>query len=91
MKSLALDTIKIDKSFIMDLPGDSHDAEVSKAIITLSKSLGYQVVAEGIETHEQEMFLRKHECDIGQGFYFAKPMESKRFVAFVEEQNKNEE
>ena len=91
MKSLALDTIKIDKSFIMDLPGDSHDAEVSKAIIALSKSLGYQVVAEGIETHEQEMFLRKHECDIGQGFYFAKPMESKRFVAFVEEQNKNEE
>ena len=91
MKSLALDTIKIDKSFIMDLPGDSHDAEVSKAIIALSKSLGYQVVAEGIETHEQEMFLRKHECDIGQGFYFARPMESERFVAFVQEQNKNEE
>ena len=59
MKSLALDTIKIDKSFIMDLPGDSHDAEVSKAIIALSKSLGYQVIAEGIETYEQEEFLRE--------------------------------
>ena len=54
MKELELDTIKIDKSFITDLPGDSHDAEVSKAIIALSKSLGYQVIAEGIETVEQE-------------------------------------
>jgi len=91
MKSLALDTIKIDKSFITDLPGDSHDAEVSKAIIALSKSLGYQVIAEGIETAEQEIFLRKHECDIGQGYYFARPMESERFITFVQEQNKNEE
>ena len=91
MKSLALDTIKIDKSFITDLPGDSHDAEVSKAIIALSKSLGYQVIAEGIETKEQEMFLRQHQCDIGQGYYFARPMESEKFVTFVQEQNKNEE
>ncbi len=91
MKSLALDTIKIDKSFITDLPGDSHDAEVSKAIIALSKSLGYQVIAEGIETDEQEMFLRKHECDIGQGYYFARPMESARFITFVQEHHKNEE
>jgi len=87
MKRLALDTIKIDKSFIMDLPGDSHDVEVSKAIIALSKSLGYQVIAEGIETAEQEEFLRNHHCDIGQGFYFAKPMEKDDFVSFVKEKN----
>ncbi len=89
IKSLALDTIKIDKSFISELPENTHDAEVSKAIIALSKSLGYLVIAEGIETQEQENFLRKHECDIGQGYYFAKPMESKAFVAFVQEKNKN--
>jgi len=83
IKSLALDTIKIDKSFIEDLPHDSHDAEVSKAIIALSKSLGYQVVAEGIETAEQEKFLKMHGCDIGQGYYFAKPMSSKKFISFV--------
>ena len=87
MKRLALDTIKIDKSFIMDLPGDSHDVEVTKAIIALSKSLGYQVIAEGIQTLEQEEFLRKHHCDIGQGFYFAKPMEKDDFVSFVKEKN----
>jgi predicted signal transduction protein with EAL and GGDEF domain len=89
MKKLALDTIKIDKSFIMDLPGDTHDAEVSKAIIALSQSLGYQVIAEGIETEEQEAFLRKYKCDIGQGFYFAKPMDNVTFIDFVLEKNKN--
>ncbi|KYJ87503.1 EAL domain-containing protein [Sulfurovum riftiae] len=90
IKSLALDTIKIDKSFIADLPHDSHDAEVSKAIIALSKSLGYQVVAEGIETAEQEAFLKTHGCDIGQGFYFAKPMPSEDFIAFVKEKEKKQ-
>ena len=89
MKKLALDTIKIDRSFIMDLPGDTHDAEVSKAIIALSKSLGYEVVAEGIETVEQEEFLRKHHCDIGQGYYFAKPMDNDDFVSFVKKKNSN--
>jgi len=87
LKRLALDTIKIDKSFIMDLPGDLHDVEVTKAIIALSKSLGYKVIAEGIETAEQEEFLRKHHCDIGQGFYFAKPMKKDDFVSFVKEKN----
>ena len=88
IKSLALDTIKIDKSFISDLPDDSHDAEVSKAIIALSKSLGYLVVAEGIETVEQEAFLKTHGCDIGQGFYFAKPMSSEAFIGFVQNNKK---
>jgi diguanylate cyclase (GGDEF)-like protein/PAS domain S-box-containing protein len=87
MKSLPLDTIKIDKSFVMDLPHDNHDAEVSKAIIALSKSLGYHVVAEGIENEAQEVFLRENGCDIGQGYYFAKPMDASAFVAFVKEKN----
>jgi len=89
LKSLALDTIKIDKSFIEDLPHDAHDAEVSKAIIALSKSLGYQVVAEGIETADQEAFLKEHGCDIGQGFYFAKPMSSEEFIAFSKANKQN--
>ena len=87
IKSLPLDTIKIDRSFIMDLPGNLHDVEVSKAIIALSKSLGYQVVAEGIETLEQQKFLLEHHCDIGQGYYFARPMDKEAFVTFVKEKN----
>ncbi len=89
IKSLSLDTIKIDKSFISDLPEDTHDAEVSKAIIALSKSLNYSVVAEGIETVEQEAFLRKYKCDIGQGYYFARPMDAEAFVAFAKEKQKS--
>ncbi len=87
MKSLPLDTIKIDKSFVMDLPYDTHDVEVSKAIIALSNSLGYQVIAEGIENELQEVFLRENGCNIGQGYYFGRPMDASAFVAFVKEKN----
>ena len=87
MKQLPLDTIKIDKSFIMDLPDNIHDAEVSKAIIALSKSLGYEVVAEGIENARQESFLLEHGCDIGQGYYFAKPMDAAAFSDFLKKKS----
>jgi len=87
MKSLPLDTIKIDRSFVMDIPNNIHDVEVSKAIIALSKSLGYRVVAEGIETLEQQKFLLENHCDIGQGYYFARPMDKEAFVTFVKEKN----
>lgn len=87
LKSLEIDTIKIDKSFIMDLPGDQHDAEVSKAIIVLSQSLGYGVVAEGIENVEQENLLKEYNCDMGQGFFFARPMSMERLITFYHEKN----
>lgn len=87
MKSLPLDTIKIDRSFVMDLPYDTHDVEVSKAIIALSNSLGYSVIAEGIENELQEVFLRENGCNVGQGYYFARPMDASAFVAFVKEKN----
>lgn len=85
MKSLSLDSIKIDKSFIMDLPNSTHDAEVSKAIIALSKSLGYKVIAEGIETKEQENFLKKYKCDIGQGYFFSQPLSREEFEVFIKD------
>ncbi|RRS32494.1 MAG: hypothetical protein P794_00965 [Epsilonproteobacteria bacterium (ex Lamellibrachia satsuma)] len=88
MKTLPLDTIKIDRSFVMELPDNSHDAEVSRAIIALSKSLGYQIIAEGIENELQESFLRENGCDTGQGYYFAKPMDPGTFIAFAKEKNK---
>ncbi len=85
MKALPLDTVKIDRSFITELPENMHDAEVCKAIIALSKSLGYQVVAEGIENHNQESFLKTYGCDLGQGYYFARPMPEQEFIAFLKE------
>ena len=86
MKQLPLDTIKIDRSFIKDLPENTHDAVVSKAIIALSKSLGYQVIAEGIESEAQEQFLKANECDIGQGYYFSKPLDEAKLLAFFDKQ-----
>ena len=88
MKSLSIDTIKIDKSFILELPHNQHDAVVAKAIIVLSQSLGYEVIAEGIETLEQEALLRSYNCDMGQGYYFAKPMSSEDIISFYQ-QNKD--
>jgi diguanylate cyclase (GGDEF)-like protein/PAS domain S-box-containing protein len=89
MKKLPLDTIKIDRSFISELPENAHDMEVTKAIIALSKSLGYQVVAEGIENKAQESFLHRYGCDLGQGYYFAKPMEETAFIHFLDQKNTN--
>ena len=83
LKTLPLDTIKIDKSFIDDIPHDKNDVAISKAILALAKSLDYTVVAEGIEYAEQERFLREHQCDIGQGYLFSRPLSAEKFVAFM--------
>lgn len=83
LKTLPLDNLKIDKSFVDDLPVDGNDREVSIAIIALSHSLGYKVIAEGIENKEQEDFLREQGCDYGQGYYFSRPLENDALVDFI--------
>lgn len=83
LKILPLDTLKIDKSFIDDIPKDASDIAITQAILALAKSLNLHVVAEGIETPEQEAFLTKNGCDIGQGYLFAKPMSQEHFVSFM--------
>jgi EAL domain-containing protein (putative c-di-GMP-specific phosphodiesterase class I) len=85
LKKLPIDTIKIDKSFIRDIPADLSDNEITKAIIALSSSLGYKTVAEGIENEEQERFLFEHGCHYGQGYHYARPLGYDAFVRFVEE------
>ena len=74
LKNLPANTIKIDKSFVDDIKENSSDNIIIEAIIALSKTLGYETVAEGIETKEQEEFLRDVSCDIGQGYLFSKPL-----------------
>jgi diguanylate cyclase (GGDEF)-like protein len=74
MKQFPIDTIKIDRSFVRDLPDDSEDQAIAQAIISMGKALGMTVVAEGVETSEQETFLRGHGCDEMQGFLFSKPV-----------------
>jgi diguanylate cyclase (GGDEF)-like protein len=74
MKQFPIDTIKIDRSFVRDLPDDSEDRAIAQAIISLGKALGMTVVAEGVETTEQAAFLRDHGCDEMQGYLFSKPL-----------------
>ena len=74
MKQFPIDTIKIDRSFVRDLPKDSEDQAIAQAIISMGKALGMTVIAEGVETVEQEAFLRNHACDEMQGYLFSKPL-----------------
>ncbi|WP_052502663.1 EAL domain-containing protein [Halarcobacter anaerophilus] len=69
-----IDVIKVDKAFIDGIPKDNNNVLISKAIVALSKSLNYKVVAEGIEEKVQEDFLKSISCDIGQGYFFSKPL-----------------
>ena len=74
LKRFPLDSLKIDRSFIKDLPGDSEDAAITKAIIAMAHSLKLSVVAEGVETLKQLAFLQQHGCDLIQGFLFSRPV-----------------
>ncbi len=74
LKRFPIDTIKIDRSFVRDLPDSSEDKAISEAIINMGKALGLTIVAEGVETPEQDKFLRGLACDEIQGFLFSKPV-----------------
>jgi EAL domain-containing protein (putative c-di-GMP-specific phosphodiesterase class I) len=74
LKRLPIDTIKIDRSFVQGLPGDNDDATLTQAIIAMAHSLRLKTVAEGVETREQLEFLRRHDCDEIQGYYFSRPL-----------------
>lgn len=78
---LPLDQIKIDRSFVRNLPGSANDAAVAHTIITLAESLGLAVIAEGVETEAQRRFLERHGCPSFQGFLFGKPMPIDAFEA----------
>ena len=79
IKNFPIDTLKVDRSFIRNLAQDSDDQAITEAIITMGKTLSLTVVAEGVETQEQEDFLRNHVCDEMQGFYFSKPVTPDQF------------
>jgi diguanylate cyclase (GGDEF)-like protein len=74
IKKFPIDTIKIDRSFVQDLPHDTEDRAITEAIISMAKALGLKVVAEGVETAAQAAFLRDRHCDEMQGFLFSRPI-----------------
>lgn len=83
LKRLPLDQIKIDRSFVKDLPDDKDDAAITSAIYAMATQLGFTVVAEGVETEAQEKFLQRLGCQTAQGYLYAYPVNSDDFLQLL--------
>lgn len=84
LKRFPINKLKIDRSFVSDLPHDKDDAAIAQVIVSLSHHMDMRVVAEGIETVEQADFLRQLGCTYAQGFLFSQPLPAARFALFAE-------
>ncbi|MGQ7857976.1 EAL domain-containing protein [Pseudomonas sp. CBSPBW29] len=80
LKKFPIDIIKIDRSFIHEIPDNQDDMEITSAVIAMAHNLKLKVVAEGIETAEQLAFLRRHRCDVGQGYLFDRPIPGSELI-----------
>lgn len=87
LKRMPLQQLKIDQSFVRDMLSSNNDAIISKTIINLAQSLDLEVIAEGVETIEQQVFLLQNGCLFYQGYFFSKPIPVKEFNKFVLEKN----
>lgn len=74
LRHYPFDTLKVDRSFVRDITTDPDDRELVIATISMARSLGLKVIAEGVETAEQLAILQTEKCDFGQGYYFSKPV-----------------
>lgn len=83
IKNFPIDTLKVDRSFILDIATNSEDQAIARAIIAMGKTLSLTIVVEGVETIEQENFLREHACDEMQGYYFSKPVTAEEFTTLL--------
>ena len=85
LKRFPIDSVKIDRSFIRDIPDDPDDAAITQAIIAMAHGLRLTVIAEGVETTGQVRFLRDHGCDEIQGYYFSKPLPEAEFLRLLQD------
>jgi diguanylate cyclase (GGDEF)-like protein len=83
LKRFPIDTLKVDRSFIRDIPDDLEDRAIAEAIIAMGRTLSLTVVAEGVETDAQKEFLRTRACDQMQGFLFSQPVTADEFAALL--------
>jgi diguanylate cyclase len=83
LRRLPLDLLKIDQSFIANMLNSAKEAAIVQALISLGHSLNIELIAEGVETHEQRRFLQEHGCAVYQGFLFSRPLTSSAFEALL--------
>jgi diguanylate cyclase (GGDEF)-like protein len=84
LKRFPVGMLKVDRSFVRDLPGDTDDAAITQAIIAMARSLNISVTAEGVETAAQAEFLTQAGCTLTQGFYYARPLPANEMQALIE-------
>jgi len=84
LKTFPVNKLKLDRSFVRDIPTDSNDAAIASAVIQMANSLALEVVAEGVETAEQRDFLLARGCHIMQGYLFHPPLSSSQYLAQLE-------
>ena len=82
LKRFPIDLLKIDATFIRELPADTNDAAITRASISMGHSLGLEVLAEGVESLEQADFLREAGCDFAQGYFLGRPLAAEHMVPF---------
>jgi diguanylate cyclase (GGDEF)-like protein/PAS domain S-box-containing protein len=80
IKHYPIDTLKVDRSFIRNIPKNSENKAITMAIIAMGKTLGLSIIAEGVETIEQMNFLKENSCDEMQGYFFSKPVAPEQFA-----------
>ncbi|KAA9010928.1 putative bifunctional diguanylate cyclase/phosphodiesterase [Niallia endozanthoxylica] len=83
LKKMPIHTLKIDQSFVRDLPNDSNDASIVQTIISMAKHMHLEVIAEGVESNEQLAFLKNYQCQMAQGYFFSKPLPSRDVEALL--------
>jgi len=90
LKHFPLDRLKIDKSFIDDIPFHQDDMEIAATIVAMGRILGFKVLAEGVETQEQLAFLREKGCDSYQGYIKSKPIPADQFAELLRKQQRDD-
>jgi diguanylate cyclase len=83
LKRFPVDALKIDQSFVHEITSSHHDATIVSAVISMGRNLNQRVIAEGVETREQLLFLRAEQCEEGQGYYFGRPVSAGEFAALL--------
>lgn len=90
LKRYPIDTLKIDRSFVRECTQDPEDAAIIRTIISLAHGMGLSVIAEGVETREQRDFLRQHQCDEIQGYFYGRPAPAEEFARMLKESGQKE-
>jgi EAL domain-containing protein (putative c-di-GMP-specific phosphodiesterase class I) len=84
LRKFPINVLKVDQSFVREISADPVGNSIVTAVISMGRSLGHRVIAEGVETKEQLAFLQSKRCGEGQGYYFSRPLVAEQFVKLPE-------